>query len=144
MEAEHTVLAVNRNEELRLYEGVEHHELVPVSVARYVDVSQRLVDNVRALLVELVDDAVYGLLVARDRVSGDDDRIAFLDIDRTVRIECHTRESAHGLGLRACSKDNDPVVRIIVDRVDVDERVGLDIDVAQRVCDIEYLDHRAA
>ena len=96
-----------------------------------MDVCQRLVDNVRAFLVELVDYAVYGLLVARDRVSGDDDRVALLDIYGAVRIECHTRKCAHGLGLRTGSEDNDPVIRIIVDGIDVDERVRLDIDVAQ-------------
>ena len=33
VETEHAVFTVNRNEELRLDEGMEHHELIPVSVA---------------------------------------------------------------------------------------------------------------
>ena len=81
VEAEHTVFAVNGDEELRLNKGVEHHELVPVSVTGNVDVSQGLVDNVRALFVELVDHSVDRLFVARDRVSGNDDRVALGDVD---------------------------------------------------------------
>ena len=64
-----------------------------------MDVCQRLVDDVRAFLVELVDDSVDRLLVAGDRVSGDDDRVAFCDVDGAVRGVSHTRERAHGLSL---------------------------------------------
>ena len=99
VEAEHAVFTVNGDEELRLDKGVEHHELVPVCVAGDVNVCQRLVDNVRALFVELVDDSVDRLLVARDRVSGDDDRIALSDVDGAVRGISHTCKSAHRLGL---------------------------------------------
>ena len=84
VEAKHAVFAVNGDEELRLDQGVEHHELVPVSVTGYVDVCKRLVNNVCALLVELVDDSVDRLLVARDRVCGDDYRIALCDINGAV------------------------------------------------------------
>ena len=101
----------------------------------------RLIDDVCALLVELVDDSVDGFLVARDRVCRDDYRIARLDVYGTVRVECHPRKGTHRLCLAARRQDDYLVVVVVVYGADVNERIGLHVDVAQRIGDLEYRYH---
>lgn len=105
------VFAVNRDEELRF--GELHHEpqFLTAGVAGNVNVRHAVIDHLRAFLIKLVDHAGHTDLVARNRGGGDDDRVAFADV-QAVRRRRHAKQPAHGLALAAGGDYADLVVAI--------------------------------
>ena len=69
-------------------------------VARDVHRSDLLVHHVGPLLEKAIDGATDHLLVARDSVGRDDDRVATNDPDLTVPAKGHAGQSRRGLALR--------------------------------------------
>ena len=66
----------------------------------------RVVEDVRAGLEEIVDRAGDVFLVARDRARADDHRVAGLDLDEPVVAVGHPREAGHRLALGAGRGDH--------------------------------------
>ena len=83
------IFAVHRQDEFGL--GQRHHQLLLVlaGVAGDVHVVHLLINDLRAQLHQLVDDAVDKLLVARDGARRDDDKVVWRDLDLTVLAHRH-------------------------------------------------------
>ena len=83
------LLAVHGNEELRLGQRVDDLQLLAAGVAGDVQPLETVIDHVRTLAVQLVDDARDGLFVAGDGRGRDDDMVARLDFHLPVTGEGH-------------------------------------------------------
>ena len=83
------IFAVHRQDELWL--GQRHHQLLLVlaGVAGNMDLIHLFVNNLRAQLHQLVDNAVDKLLVARDGARRDDDKVVWRDLDLAVLAHRH-------------------------------------------------------
>ena len=80
------VLAVHRDEVLRLNRLQHRAELRLVSVAGDVDLVDLRVVDLSAVLVEVVDDLVHEPLVARDGRGRDEHTVALADVDERVAL----------------------------------------------------------
>ena len=109
------------------------------------DVHERvaLVHDVGAEPGEPVDDAVDGVLVARDQRRREDHGVALADPDAVV-VGRHPRQRRHRLALRAGGDEHDLVVGQLVDDVDGDDEVRRDPQVAEVARDAHVAHHRAA
>lgn len=85
-------------------------QLLLTRVTRDVEHVGLVIDNVRTLAEELVDDAPDRHLVAGDGGSGDDDLVLRADVDLFVRGEGHAVQRAHLLAL-AAGRDDDLLLR---------------------------------
>ena len=97
----HPELAVDRDEVLRLRQAEHQLQLFLAGVARDVGPLDRVVEDVRAGLEQVVDRPADVLLVAGDRAGADDDRVARLDLDEAVVAVRHPGEAGHRLALGA-------------------------------------------
>ena len=140
---EHPELAVDRDEVPRTCQ-VEHElQLLLARVPRHVGVADRVVEDVRAILEEVVDRPCDHLLVARDRAGADDDGVAGADLDVAVVAVGHPRESRHRLALGAGRRDRQPLVGDVLDAVLRDEARGRRREVPELGRDLRVLLHRA-
>ena len=114
---QHTVFAVDRDEVLRLHQRVHEFEFFLTGVAGDVHLRQRLIDDVRAAAVQLVDNAADALLVAGNGRGGDNHRIALPDLQLAVFAVRHARQACHRLALTARRHHQNLVVRVLVERV---------------------------
>src|SRR3972149_4539915 len=97
----HPELAVDRDEVLRLREAEHELQLFLAGVARDMGPLDRVVEDVRAGLEEVVDRPAHVLLVAGDRAGADDDRVALADLDEAMVAVGHPGEARHRLALGA-------------------------------------------
>ena len=104
--AEHAVLAVHRNEVVWLCQREHHLQLLLARMAGDVQRCVAVIDDLRALLEQLIDDAADCDLVARNGRSRDDNAVTGVDCDLLVLRKCHAMQCGHGLALAACT-DND-------------------------------------
>ncbi len=100
------VLAVDRHERRGADDVVEELQLVGGGVARDVDVSDALVDHLRALAEQAVDGSVDRRLVARDHRGGQHDRVALAQLDLAMLARRHQRQRGVGLTLRPGAHDH--------------------------------------
>ena len=104
----------------------------------------RVVEDVRAGLEEVVDRARDVLLVARDRARRHDDGVAGLDLDEAVVAVGHPGEAGHRLALGAGRRDDQLPVRVVLDAVLRQDARRVERQVAEVGRDPEVLLHRAA
>ena len=128
---EHAALAVHGDEELRLYERVHHFELFLAGVARYVQIGAALVDDLRALGEELVNNAGDRRLVAGNGARGDDDAIARADVHLLMLGKRHAVERGHALALAAGGDYDGPVLRLALYLVELHQHAFRDVHVAK-------------
>ncbi|CAH0327150.1 hypothetical protein SRABI128_05814 [Microbacterium sp. Bi128] len=100
-------------------------------------------DYVGAELQQAVDDAEDGVFVARDQAGREDDGVPLAADDAVVAVG-HAGQGGHGLTLGAGGHQHNPVVRQVVDVLDVDQDPGRDLQVAQFRGDGHVPDHGAA
>ena len=84
MGGEHPVLAVNRHHVPRPEEREHRPQLLLVRVPGDVHRGDLLVQHLRTRARELVDRVVDAKLVSRNRLGGDDDRVALCHLERRV------------------------------------------------------------
>ena len=103
-----------------------------------------VIDDLRALAVELIDDLADGFFVAGDRGGGDDDAVRGRDLHLPVAGEGHAVEGGHIFALRAGRDDDELVVGDLLDLRDVDERARRDLQIAELRGDLQDVFHAAA
>ena len=140
----HPELAVDRDEVLRLRQAEHQLQLFLARMARDVGALDRVVEDVRAGLEQVVDRPRHVLLVAGDRAGADDHRVAGLDLDEAVIAVRHPGETGHRLALGAGRGDDELVVRDVLDLVLGDHPRRLVGQVAEIGRDPGVLLHRAA
>ena len=107
------VVAMDGHEELGAHEVDHHPQLFLRAVAGDVDeaVGAVVVDDAGVAALEVIDDAVDGLLVAGDDARAEDDGVAGVDLGELVVVDGGARERTHGLALGAGDQDAELVVR---------------------------------
>ena len=135
------VLPVHGNRVLGLHQGVDELDFLLAGVARHMDI---LEDDLGPLVVELVDDPGHGLLVARNRVRGEDDRVVGLDADLLVHPRRHAGQGRHGLALGTRRNQAGPLVREVLQLVHGNQGIGRDADVAELGGGVDDVHHGAA
>ncbi|MPM10774.1 hypothetical protein SDC9_57109 [bioreactor metagenome] len=136
------VLAVHRDEELGFRQFHHQAQFLAAGVTGNMHVRHAVVNNLRAFLVELVDDAGNANLVARNGRGGDDDRVALTDIE-AVRRGCHAEQPAHGLALAAGSDHADLVVAVAFELLYLDDALRRNLQVVQAHGNLHHLLHAA-
>lgn len=117
------ILAVNGNEKLRPYKREHKFQLLLAGVSRNVDIVGRIVDDVRAEFVKIVDDVVYAALVAGDRRCGNNDGVRRRNRNFVESALRHSGKRAHRLALTARAKNGNALRREFVGFVDIDDKV---------------------
>ena len=113
-----TIFSMDRDRIFRFDQGIDQLDLLLAGMSGYVGI---LEDNLRTLHGELVDNLGYCLLISRNRVGTENDRIIRLDRDLLVDICSHTGQSRHGLALASCRDQDCLLIRIILQLVDLDQ-----------------------
>ena len=144
MALELLILAVHREEELRLGEREHDLQLLLAGVARDVHLVHPLVDHVGAQPHQVVDDAADRLFVAGNGVGADDDEVVRSDRHLAVVARRHARKRAHRLALAARRDEDDVLGAVAVDVVDVDHDALGGLEVAELGRDEHGVDHAAA
>ena len=144
MDLQHPLLAVDRDEEPGLDQGVDQLELLLAGVAGDVQTLGLVVDDLSALAVELVDDPGDGLFVAGDRGGGDQHAVEGGDLHLFVGGEGHAVEGGHILALGAGGHDDQTVRGDGPDLGDVHQRILRDGQIAQLARDLEDVFHAPA
>ena len=138
------LLAVHRDEILRLRQRLNDLELLLTGVARNVHLVHRFVHDVAAALQKLVNNRADGFFVARDRARGDDNHVVLADGHLTVIVERHARQRGHRLALTARRDQDDLVLRVAGNHVEVDQEAVRHIQIAEAARDRHHIDHAAA
>ena len=138
------LFAVEGDEETGLHQGVDDLQLLLTGVAGDMESLQLVVDHVRLLAVELVDDPGYRFLIAGNGGGGDDDLVPGLDLHLTVGGEGHAVQGGHILALRAGGDDDDLVLGQGLDLVDIHQSSLGDIQIAQLRGHLQDVLHAAA
>ena len=141
---EHAVLAVYGNEVLRLAQTEHQLKVLLAGMAGNMDGCGAVIDDLCALLVQLVDHVVDGLLVARDGGRRDEDAVAGIDLHLLVAAVRHTVQRGHGLTLRAGGYDDQLAARVAPDLGNVDHDLACVLEVAELGGDTRDLLHASA
>ena len=144
MLAEHAVLAVHGDEVVRLRQREHHLQLLLARVAGDVQRRVAVVDDLRALLEQLVNDAADRDLIARNGRGRDDDAVAGVDRDLLVLRKCHTVQCRHGFALTAGADNDGLAARQAADLRHVHHDAVRDIHVAELRCHAHDIFHAAA
>ncbi len=139
----HAELAVHRDEVARLGQAEHQLQLFLAGVPGDVGALDRVVEDVRAGLEEVVDGPGDVFLVARDGAGRDDHRVARLDLDEAVVAVGHPGEAGHRLALGAGGADDELVGGDVADPVLGHDPVGVVGQVAEVARDPEVLLHGA-
>ena len=102
-----------------------------------------VVDDLRALVEQLVDHAADGGLVAGDGRGGDDDPVARVHLDLLMLGKGHAVQGGHGLALAAGGDDDHLVARQLVELLDIHHHVVRDIHIAQHLGHAQDVLHAA-
>ena len=128
------VLAVYWNKELRLGERNHHFQLVLARMSGNMYLVHALVNDLRALLHQLVDHLGDKLFVAGNGRRGNYDEIHRGDSHLPVVAAGHSRKRRERLALRTCGADDQLLRGILVHVLDVDEHSLGYLDVIQLHC----------
>ena len=122
----------------------EHQlQLFLAGMTGHVRALDRVVEDVRAGLEQVVDRARDRFLVAGDRAGADDHRVARLDLDESVVAVGHPGEAGHRLALRSGRGDHELGVGMVLDLVLGNDPRRVVGQVAEVGRDAEVLLHRA-
>src|SRR5438552_192662 len=108
-----------------------------------MDVLKRLVDDGRARAEDAVDHAPDHILVTGDGRGGEDDGVAWLDLDLGVLVAAHARQARQRLALAARRQNCYLEGMVVADVLDPDSLVVVDMEIAQRARRIYVLTHAA-
>jgi hypothetical protein len=127
------VVAVHGNEELGAHEVDHHAQFFLGAVAGDVDeaVGAVVVDDAGIAALEVIDDAVDGLLVAGDDAGAEEDGVAGFDLGESVVVDGSAGERGHGLALGSGDEDAELVGRGVLDLVGMNDQAGWGVDVAE-------------
>ena len=103
-----------------------------------------LENNLCTLHLQLVDNSRYGFFVTGNRIRGENNRIVGSDGNLSVNARCHTAQRRHVLALASCCNNNGSVVRIILQAVNIHQRILRDVDAAKVHGCINDIYHAAA
>src|SRR6478735_7026965 len=135
-------LAVHRHDVARLDDVVAVEQLAGTRVARDVHLGVALVHDVGAETHQAVDDAVDGVLVARDEAARQQHGVAGPDVDAVLPVG-HPGQRRHRLALGAGADEDHLVVGQVVELLDVDEDAVGDLEIAELGGDAHVADHGA-
>ena len=136
-------LAVDRQHVARLDDVVAVEQLAGAGVAADVHEGVALVDDVGAPAGQAVDDAVDGVLVARDQRAGQDDGVALLEVHEGVAALGDPAQRAQRLALRAGGDQHLALGRQVGQLLGVDQHARGHVEVAEVLGDGHVADHRA-
>ena len=136
-------LAVDRQHVARLDDVVAVEQLAGAGVAADVHEGVALVDHVGAPAGQAVDDAVDGVLVARDERAGQDDGVALLEVHEGVAALGDPAQGAQRLALRAGGDQHLALGRQVGQLLGVDQHARRHVEVAEVLGDGHVADHRA-
>lgn len=88
-----------------------------------MDIVGRVIDDVRAEFVKVVDDVIYAALIARDRRCGNNDGVRRRNRNLVESALRHSGKRAHRLALTARAKNGNALRREFVGFVDIDDKV---------------------
>ena len=142
--AEHAVLTVHRDEVVRLCQCEHHLQLLLTRMAGDVQRCVAVIDDLRALLEQLVDDAADRDLVARNGRGRDDDTVACVYRDLLVLGERHAVQCRHRLALTAGADDDGLAARQTADLRHVHHDAVRNVHIAELRCHAHNIFHAAA
>lgn len=93
---------------------------------------------------KLVHDARNSFLIARNGRRGNDDRVAFVNLDGLMLAVRDTGKRRKRLALAARAHNDDLLGRNTLQVIGVDKVDVLNLQIAQATCDIGVLNHRTA
>ena len=103
-----------------------------------------VVDDAGVAALEVVDDAVDGLLVAGDDARAEQDGVARIDLGELVVVDRSAGERGHGLALRAGDEDTGSCWRGSLDLAGMDDESLWRVDVAEVLSDLRAVVDGAA
>ena len=138
------LLAVDGNEEPRLYQGVDDLQLLLAGVAGDMKTFALLVNHIGTLPVQLIDDPGDGFFVAGNGGGGDDDPVAGGHVYLLVGGECHPIQGRHILTLGAGGHDDQLIFRNGFDGIQVYDGSLLHLQIAQLLGNLQHIFHAPA
>ena len=136
-----TVLAVNRDCVFRFHKGIDQLQILLAGMSGNMCI---LEDNLCAFCRQLIDHAGNRLLISRDRVGTEDNRIVRLNRHLSVNIRGHTGQSRHGLSLASRCDKHHLLGRIVLHLVNLNQGVLRHIQIAQLRCNGNDIYHAPA
>ena len=103
-----------------------------------------LVPHIATNLGKLVHDARNSFLIARNGRRGNDDRVAFVNLDGLMLAVRDTGKRRKRLALATRTHNNDLLRRNALQVIGVDKVDVLNLQITQATCDIGVLNHRTA
>ena len=129
--AQHAVFAMDRDEVLGPAQGKHQLLLLLAGVAGNVQGRIAVVDDLGALLVQLVDHVVDRLLIARNGRRRDKDAVARYNLHLLVAVVGHAVQGRHGFALGTGRNDHQLFPRVTAHFVHVDHDLGFIGQIAQ-------------
>ena len=122
VDLQHPLLAVQRDEEPGLGQGVDDLQLLLAGVAGHMQHVRLVIHHVGPLAEQLVDDPAHRHLIAGNGGGGNNDLVLGADVDLLMGGEGHAVQGAHFLALAAGGDDDLLLGRQALDAVDVHHR----------------------
>ena len=122
VDLQHPLLAVQRDEEPGLGQGVDDLQLLLAGVAGHMQHIRLVIHHVGPLAEQLVDDPAHRHLIAGNGGGGNNDLVLGADVDLLMGGEGHAVQGAHLLALAAGGDDHLLLGRQALDAVDVHHR----------------------
>src|SRR3989344_2647871 len=142
--AEHVVIAVDRDEELRTDLFVDPHRFLAVAVAGGMHIRRMIRDDVRALARKIILQFLHRALVARDDGRREDDGIRRLQAYVLVRLVADAGQRCEFIALRAGRQDDESLRRILRHVLDGDDGVVFVLDESELARDLDISAHGTA
>ena len=126
---------------LRMDQRVDQLDLFLTGVSGYMGI---LKNNICALAKQFIDDLGNRLLISRDRVGGENNRISRADGDLAVHVVGHTGQGCHTLALASGGDDHLLFIGIIFHLFQIHQSVFGNINALQLDGGIQNIHHAAA
>ena len=100
--------------------------------------------HVRTLCRKLIDHTGYCLLISRNRIRTENDRVIRLNRHFTVYIPCHSGKCSHGFSLASCCDQNGLLRWIVLQLIDLDQCILRNIQIPKLRCCRDDIYHAAS
>ena len=135
------VLSVHRNRIFGMHKRIDQLDLLLAGMSRHMSI---LEDHIGALGGQLVDNLRHRFLIARNRIGTEDNRISRHDMNLPVQVLRHPGQSSHGLSLASRGDQDRRLRRIVMQLLNIDERILRNPDISKFHCRRDDIDHAPA
>ena len=136
-----TVFAVYGYEKFGIEKIVQYLVLFLAGVPRNVNFFQAFINDVRALFIKIVDDAVHHFFISGNGRRGNNNRIVVSDRHFVEIARSHTGKRAHRLALRTRRNDQKLAVEQVFTLFDIDQYTFGYLELAYFNGGIDDLEH---